>query len=49
VIIKSNYPVGKIVKKQSEGVRFLALKLQCHIVKNTYRLLFRRFCPHGKW
>jgi len=29
--------VGKIAKKQSEGVRFVnsALKIQCHVVKNT--------------
>jgi len=26
-----------------------ALKLQCHIVRNSYRLLFGRFCPLSKY
>jgi len=42
--------VGKIAKKQSEGVRFLLiLKLQCHIVKNTLRqTAFSAILPTGK-
>jgi len=44
----------KSPKRQSEGDRFYyvnsALKIQCHVVKNTlYRLIFRRFCSLGKW
>jgi len=35
-------PVGKIAKKkQSERVRSL-------LIRHSYRLLFRRFCPLGK-
>jgi len=36
-------PVGKIAKKQSEGVRFSAMLSKIHF----YRPLFQRFCPLG--
>jgi len=35
-------PVDKTAEKQSEGVRFCLFGTQ-----NTYRLLFRWFCPLG--
>jgi len=40
---------AKSPKKKSEGVHFcLALKIQCHVVKNTLlQQLFHRFCPLG--
>jgi len=36
----TGHPVGKITKKQSEGVFSVnsALKIQCHVVKNTLLL-----------
>jgi len=41
-------PVGKITKKQSEGVRFLALQIQCQIVKNTLlQTAFSAILPTG--
>jgi len=42
--------VGKIAKKQSEGVRFLfsALNIQCHIVKKTLlQTAFLAILPTG--
>jgi len=35
--VSTSNPVGKIAKKKSKGLRFVnsALKIQCHIVKNT--------------
>jgi len=50
-LITGRNPVGKIVKKTVWRSAFLlnsGLKIQCHIVKNTLLLLFRRFCPLGK-
>jgi len=51
-------PVGKIAKKNSlmkecifvNSALKIQCQIQCQIVKNTdsYRLLFRRFCPLGK-
>jgi len=41
--------VGKIAKKQSEGVRFCfgTQNTVPYCQKHSYRLLFRRFCPLG--
>jgi len=46
---ESTFPGGKIAKKQSERVRFCsALKLQCHIVKNTFlQTAFSAILPTG--
>jgi len=43
--------VGKIAKKQSEGLRFYsALKLQRHIVKNTLpQTAFSAILPTGQY
>jgi len=41
--------VGKIAKKQPEGVRFLLMRHSKYsaMLSHSYRLHFRRFCPLG--
>jgi len=48
---RADNTVGKITKKQSEGVRFVnsALKIQCHVVKKTIlQTAFSAILPTGK-
>jgi len=51
-MIKSAMAITQWAKSPKKTAFFVnsALKIQCQIVKNTdsYRLLFRRFCPLGK-